>query len=437
MHKPVWKGNRTASNIQHHTWLLRATAITSSWSTLLGYTFFAITLSSPLDNLRWSEDILASLGGIALGTGYAGGLIAYYFAHSLSFRLDTVILPLLLSSIGGIFELVLNYALHTETPISGPYIYVPLTIACTSTLICAGASLYLNTRLKIQQAIHLASHHGPPTHDPLQQYSLQFPDDASTPHPFTSTDPTSKSTSALSLFRTRSSTAGHPLLENPFSSQPPSSHSTSRPPLTASSTISTTTPQTTYPQTYGPNTHPLTHVPIPPPLRHMTSTELRHTASSIPEDEAQRRQLLRLLLARESDARNGASNPSPEPGHGTGETYRIDWPAAESDDESHERHSHAQAGLVADGKSPAMVGVSALTTESGGTTGRERWSIGALLGGRRRSVFDEVGLTGAGEGVSPITPLTPAATSGVAKEERERRRREIEAGFLPAREMMG
>jgi hypothetical protein len=442
-----------------HTWFFRATAISASWLALAGYTLFSIIITAPSDNLRWSEDVLAALGGIALTSGYVGGLMALYFSHTLTFKLDTVILPLLLSSVGGLFELVLNYALHREIPQDRAYIYAPLIAAALSTCITAGAALFINTKIKIKQAVDSSRR---------RHMELTTPGTTNTYFGWDSSVPT---VAAPSL---RPANASTPFLDHAQPSPSPRLHHAQPYPSDTS----------TYTSQHHPSAplqpYTLQTMPIPPPLRHMSSTEIAPIEANIPEDEAQRRQLLRLLIAQEQEQRGslategvsplltgsaGLDNMAKKP---PSSTYRIDWPgSSEDEDEEDERGSLARldsgrrryerraAGGTGLGEAVQTSFPpppkkekkaqrhfhrrSASSAEIG-----NRWSLGNLLGRRGRSperaeenATVAVGqgfalMTGAGVGGEGHKRNRSSSTVNVKeqREQRERRRKEIERSSL-------
>lgn len=355
------------------TWFLRTTAISASWLALAGYTLFSL-LVSPSDQLRWSTDALAALGGIALTAGYLGGLIAFSFARTLAFRLDSVVLPLLLSSVGGLFAIVLNWALHVEVETSRAYVYAPLGVACVSTVGCAAAALFLNTQRKIQGAVEESRRR----HMELTGRPLSSWDAGGTP-----------------------ATAGTPFLEHD------TRHTPHYPDGNASEAHQPPQPYT------------IRNMPMPPPLRHMSSTELRPIEMNIPEDEAQRRQLLRLLIAQErasdsDDPRLTApsSGNAAQPGSGTSSTYRIDWPGSMVDE-----HGQLSPSFPPPPLSNAQAAAAAAAHHRQSSEISNRWSIGNLLG-RKKSP------------AAPVVPLSAEAIREQQREERERRRREIERSSL-------
>ena len=402
-------------NSTQHTWFFRATAIAASWLVLAGYTCFSITLASR-DDLKWSADVLASLGGIALGSGYVAGLIAFTFSRSLNFKNDVVVLPTLLSSAGGLFELVLNYTLHNTISVSGAYVYAPLIVASLSTLVLAGTALWINTRLKIRKAVEVSrKQHLELSPDPSGLvHARSQHDDGRAPSIYA--EPPASATSASSmpfLFHHNSNTL-------PSATTNPSFQAFAPPSPRARTTLS--------------------DMPLPPPLRHMSSTEIRNTEMSIPEDEAQRRQLLRLLIAKEQQDhpdgnRDPSSNPSPEPS-GASSTYRIDWPGAENseDDDSDyagmkSSYADTRTGKPSRGARellpiPDPIDLNFPPPPTKETTSN-RWSLGNLLGSPKKKPSPqpmEIGIPG--------NRPTRATTISDVKMERERRRREIERSSL-------
>lgn len=432
------------------TWFLRATAISSSWLTLAAYTLFSL-LVSPSDQLRWSTDVLASLGGIFLTSGYLGGLIAYYFARTLAFRLDSVVLPLLLASVGGLFAIILNWALHIEVQTGRAYVYAPLGVACVGTAVFSAAALYLNTQRKINMAVEesrrrhleLSGHHTVPRNS-----SWAGTGDAGT------------------------ATAGTPFLDHSSisSSYHPSrqqQHSYHR----YSHSLDTRQNTPRYPDSHGittthapPRPYNLQTMPLPPPLRHMTSTEIRPIEMNIPEDEAQRRQLLRLLIAKEqssplSAAAGGATNDPESPDRGGIGTYRIDWPGSTLLDEhgdplssppppkspgqtemeevkGQEVDEEEGRGRARSRSTRRSDGGSTTTTATGEIS--DRWSIGNLLGGKKKTAGGSGDGAGTKEGDGGGENREGGNERGNSREllrlrqreERERRRREIERSGL-------
>lgn len=427
------------------TWFLRATAISASWLALAGYTLFSL-LVSPSDQLRWPTDVLAALGGIALTSGYLGGLIAFYFARTLPFRLDSVILPLLLSSVGGLFAIIINWALHKEIQTGKAYVYAPLAVACVSTVICSAAALCLNTQRKIHMAV-----------EESRRRHLELTT------PATETLPPHSSWGA----DVSTATAGTPFLDHSATSYTPhqSYHRTSydsrhQTPLYPNGNSPALTPkQHSFTTTHAPpRPYTLQNMPMPPPLRHMSSTELRPIEMNIPEDEAQRRQLLRLLIAKEQaggnedesdDLATGRGRDRASKDGGTHDTYRIDWPGSALLDEQGMlsppllRKTEVQqtfpppptgeeSGKKAWAKRfSAGTGVGKGERDDGEGEISNRWSIGNLLG--RKKAGEEVAV-GESRGTSgneeEEARLAREESLVRQREERERRRREIERGGL-------
>jgi hypothetical protein len=410
------------------TWFFRTTAIAASWIVLAGYSFFTVALTAPREDLKWREDVLGALGGIALASGYAGATIAFIFSKSLRFKLDSVVLPVLLSSVGGLFEFVLNYVLHNTIPVDGAYIYIPLVTACVFSLLLAGAALYINTRLKIQKAVETSRK----SHLELSyNYTAHAEDGGRAPSIFA--EPPASAISASSV---------------PFLSH-------SKPPATTSPAYQAFAPRSARSPTPEPLNQTLSTMPMPPPLRHMTSTEMHNAEMNIPEDEAQRRQLLRLLIAREQESNvaphgngtRGAANPSPEPS-GASSTYRIDWPGATSSDDEDDamlytdedrennrsrlsnrgRGTREYTGSGGPGLSVPNAAELSFPPPPKEADKGKRWSLGNLLS------------SGVGKKASPERTDMPSSMPTRAKTvadikmerhmERERRRMEIERSTL-------
>lgn len=107
---------------------------------------FALVFTSAQDNTKVSRTFLTVLAAVFLIAGYAVITIVAYFSRSLLFLFDAVLLPILTSSFMGIFVTVMNHALHKKFPVPTLiYIYVPLVIAC-STTIGAGVLSYITYR---------------------------------------------------------------------------------------------------------------------------------------------------------------------------------------------------------------------------------------------------------------------------------------------------
>jgi hypothetical protein len=459
-----------------HTWFFRATAISASWLALAGYTLFSIIITAPNDNLRWSEDVLAALGGIALTSGYLGGLMALYFSHTLAFKLDAVILPLLLSSVGGLFELVLNYALHRNIPQDRAYIYAPLVAAALSTCVTAGAALFINTKIKIKQAVAESRRRH-------MELASATPGTTGTYFGWDSSAPT---IAAPSL---RQASASTPFLDHNGqpSPSPRLQHAQPYPP----STYTGAQHQPPGP----PSNYTLQNMPMPPPLRHMSSTEIAPIEANIPEDEAQRRQLLRLLIAQEQRSPLDPSTGISPMHTGTSthdtsttkkppsSTYRIDWPGSSDDDDDEDddddrgstasldpgrlgRHETPRTAAAAKPKAPPPTTATIQTSfpppptketkqrhlhrrSASSAENGNRWSFGNLLGRRGRSPEPQADITPAhligGMGSGHQTQLRNRGESvqqqqqqggGTSistkeqKEQRERRRKEIERSSL-------
>ena len=121
----------------HFPWLRRTVATVSTWLALAGYTLFALIFTSNEDNLKTSRRVLTALAGIFLILGYVGGVGAYFLSSNPAYRYDSVIYPFLLTSFGGLMEIVLNHSLHKRFPVGDLYIYPPLIAAIILTLFCA------------------------------------------------------------------------------------------------------------------------------------------------------------------------------------------------------------------------------------------------------------------------------------------------------------
>jgi hypothetical protein len=120
-------------------WYFRTIAVVASWLALGGYVVFALVFTSDTDNIKVSRTFLTVLASALLVIGYATAAATAYFGRSLLFLFDAVLLPILTSSFMGVFVTVMNHALHKKFPIPTQiYIYVPLVIACVTTLGAGG-----------------------------------------------------------------------------------------------------------------------------------------------------------------------------------------------------------------------------------------------------------------------------------------------------------
>ena len=127
-------------------WYFRTSALVASWLALGGYIVFALNFTSDPDNTKMSRTSLTVLASVLLLAGYGAITVAAYFGRSLLFLFDAVLIPILTSSFLGIFVTVMNHALHKKFPIpSQIYIYVPLVIACATT-VGAGSLSYITYR---------------------------------------------------------------------------------------------------------------------------------------------------------------------------------------------------------------------------------------------------------------------------------------------------
>lgn len=144
-------------------WYFRTIALACSWFALGGYIIFALIFTSAENNIKTSRTVLTALAGFFIVAGYAGtGAIAYY-SRSLLFLFDAVLLPILTSSLMGVFVTVLNHALHRNFPVSTRvYIYVPLVTACCATIVTGVLGYITYRRLsKIKKLDRQRRQHGP------------------------------------------------------------------------------------------------------------------------------------------------------------------------------------------------------------------------------------------------------------------------------------
>ena len=127
-------------------WYFRAIAVLASWLALGGYIVFCLVFTSATDNIKVSRLFLTVLASSLLGLGYGSIAVIAFFNRSLLFLFDAVLLPTLTSSFMGVFVTVMNHALHKTFSIpTDVYIYVPLVLACTTTIV-TGALSYITYR---------------------------------------------------------------------------------------------------------------------------------------------------------------------------------------------------------------------------------------------------------------------------------------------------
>lgn len=129
-------------------WYLKPLAVASSWLALAGYVVFALVFTSGETNLQTTRTTLTALAATFLLVGYVGVAAVAYYSHSLLFRFDAVLLPILTSSFMGLVITVLNHALHKHFPIpSQAYIYIPLVTAGVTTVASAGLALFVHRKM--------------------------------------------------------------------------------------------------------------------------------------------------------------------------------------------------------------------------------------------------------------------------------------------------
>ncbi len=138
-------------------WYYRATALASAWFALAGYIIFALVFTSGERNIRISRTALTVRASSALAVGYVAIAAVAFYARSLLFLYDAVLLPILTSSVMGIVITVLNHAIHKDLPLpTEAYIYIPLVTACTTTV--AAALLMFTTYRKLAKIKRLDRH---------------------------------------------------------------------------------------------------------------------------------------------------------------------------------------------------------------------------------------------------------------------------------------
>ncbi|RMZ89641.1 hypothetical protein DV736_g3124, partial [Chaetothyriales sp. CBS 134916] len=97
---------------------LRIVATISSWLSLAGYTLFALIFTSARDNVRLSRTATMTLAALLLTAGYLGAAVTLALSRrALRVQYNVVLLPFLLTSVGGLIEIVLNHSLHESFPV--------------------------------------------------------------------------------------------------------------------------------------------------------------------------------------------------------------------------------------------------------------------------------------------------------------------------------
>jgi hypothetical protein len=114
------------------SWAYRTIALVASWFVLGAYILAPLIFTSTSGNLKPTRNTMVTLAVAMLVVGYVGLIMAAFLSRSLLFCFESVALPALTSSVGGLFSVVMNHALHKVFPVSDTYIIVPLVLVCIS-----------------------------------------------------------------------------------------------------------------------------------------------------------------------------------------------------------------------------------------------------------------------------------------------------------------
>lgn len=110
--------------------------LVASWLALGGYACFAIAFTAQDGHLKPSRAVVVALAVALTFSGYVIGTFAAFISRSLLFTLDAVLLPLLTSSVVGLFITVANHASQKDLDVpSEAYVLVPLITSGIATII--------------------------------------------------------------------------------------------------------------------------------------------------------------------------------------------------------------------------------------------------------------------------------------------------------------
>jgi hypothetical protein len=314
---------------------LRTVATVSSWAALAGYTLFVLIFTSLRDNVKLSRSALVALASVLLTAGYAGAGTSFAFSRNS---------PSVQYKVIFLPFLLTSIAGLIEVVINHS-LHKEFEVGKSSPyiyapLIVASLTTVLFALLSFLAYLHIRK-------TPLSSTNIDRNIPAWETHAFSGGDP-GQSTELLP-------SQAHAPLHSPYAKYEFSQSQSQQ--------------------------------------RNIDMNDI------IPGDEAQRRQLLRLLLAREQPDRG----PSPD----ASSTYRIDWPG----DEGPSRPQHTRHLSVPSISRPRAGSAPSIT---------DRWHMGNLLGRKRKP------------------SLEMNKMEGEIPDAREVRRREIETNSLTgSRETLG
>lgn len=129
-------------------WPYRTVTTVSAWFVLGGYIYAPEIFTSEASNLKPTRNTLIIVAAAMLIIGYFCLAVTALWSRSLLFNYECIALPLLTSSVGGIWAVVMNHALHKTFPVSDTYIEVPLVLSAVSTVFSICWSTYLFWKIK-------------------------------------------------------------------------------------------------------------------------------------------------------------------------------------------------------------------------------------------------------------------------------------------------
>ena len=129
-------------------WPYRTATTISVWFILGGYIYAPEIFTSEASNLKPTRNTLIIVAAAMLIIGYICLAVTALWSRSLLFNYECIALPLLTSSVGGMWAIVMNHALHKTFPVSDTYIEVPLVLSSISTVFSICLSFYLFWRIK-------------------------------------------------------------------------------------------------------------------------------------------------------------------------------------------------------------------------------------------------------------------------------------------------
>lgn len=95
-------------------WYYKAGSIVSAWIILAGYVLFAVAFTSPAEDLRVQPRAVSAIGTSCLFIGYISYIVLGLRSSSLLYIFDNTLLPVLSTSVVGIFTVIINRALYEK-----------------------------------------------------------------------------------------------------------------------------------------------------------------------------------------------------------------------------------------------------------------------------------------------------------------------------------